>query len=206
MGPIRFGAGLAIALLVGGVLHAEGMATPRPAPFGLVLAAAPTVATPAQDRDAYARYERELRILLSPAQSAAAGTGGAAACPFLAGSSSGTSTQDCMNCHGLHQTHPVDIDYAQSAQRRPEFFRAPAEVVRRGVFLPDGQVKCITCHDPRSQWKYRLALPPGAAARLAVDVGNPATYERSRNTALPAPRPGSAVTPTPLCLSCHAYD
>jgi len=180
--------------------------------LGLVLAlAADSTAVTTADRDAYARYEAELRTLVSkPAPAAAlaqpAAPAGAASCPFLAGNSSGTSSQDCMSCHGLHQTHPVDIDYAQSAQRRPGFFRTPDEVVRRGVFLPDGQVKCTTCHDPRSGWKYRLALPPGAAARPAVDLGNPATYERSRNAAVAAPRPGSAVTPTPLCLSCHAYD
>jgi hypothetical protein len=188
MGPIRFGAGLAIALLVGGVPEAA-----RPPSTGA-------------DRDAYTRYERELRTLIAPSQSAAAGTSGTAACPFLAGGDRGTSTQDCMNCHGLHQTHPVDIDYAQSAQRRPEFFRSPDEVVRRGVFLPDGQVRCTTCHDPRSQWKYRLALPSGAAARPAVNLANPTTYERSRNALAPAPAAGSAVTPTPLCLACHAYD
>jgi hypothetical protein len=197
MGSIRFGAGLAIVLLIG---VPEAVRPPE------VLAAVPTVAPTAQDRDAYAMYERELKTLLSPSQPAAAGTGGAAACPFLAGSSSGTSTQDCMSCHGLHQTHPVDIDYAQSAQRRPEFFRTRDEVVRRGVFLPDGQVKCSTCHDPRSPWKYRLVLPPGAAARPAVNLANPTTYERSRNTPAPAPAAGSAVTPTPLCLSCHAMD
>jgi hypothetical protein len=197
MGPIRLGAGLVSVLFIGGALEA--------ARAPVVLAAAPAVAT-AQDRDAYARYERELRTLVSPPQSATVGTSGAAACPFLAGSSTGTSTQDCMSCHGLHQTHPVDIDYAQSAQRRPEFFRTPDEVVRRGVFLPDGQVKCSSCHDARSQWKYRLALPPGAAARPAIDLANPATYERSRKAATPPPAAGSAVTPTPLCLSCHAYD
>ena len=192
-------------------LYPMGMTTRGSALFGLLLATAPLARTTAQDRDEYAHYAAELRALAAKDAPAATSRTAKLAtapspCPFLTGTATGTSSQDCMSCHGLHQTHPVDIDYAQSAQRRPNFFRPPEEVVRRGVFLPEGQVKCSTCHDPHSSWKYRLALPPGAVARRAVNLADPATFERSRHAAEAAPPPGSSVTPTPLCLSCHAYD
>lgn len=112
-----------------------------------------------------------------------------------------------MSCHGLTQTHPVEIDYAAAAARRPEFYRTPAEATRRGAFMPDGQVKCVTCHDPLSPWKDKIALPPGAQPTPAVDLTNPRTFESRRaleaaNTTLP---PNSAVSPTPLCRLCHTY-
>jgi hypothetical protein len=113
-----------------------------------------------------------------------------------------------MSCHALHQTHPVDLDYAAAAQRRPESYRPADDVVRRGVFLPGGQLRCVTCHDWHSPWKNKIALPPGAKPRPAVSLSSPATYELPRKAfdAMPPLPPGSAVTPTPLCLSCHALD
>jgi hypothetical protein len=113
---------------------------------------------------------------------------------------------ECMSCHGLHQTHPVEIDYAAAAARRPEFYRSLAEATRVGLFIPDGQVKCVTCHDPNSPWKYKIALPPGAKPSPAVEA---MTVEQlsmpKKRLAAVTPPPGSAVTPTPLCMGCHLY-
>jgi hypothetical protein len=113
---------------------------------------------------------------------------------------------ECMSCHGLHQTHPVEIDYAAAAARRPEFYRSLAEAMRVGLFIPDGQVKCVTCHDPHSPWKYKIALPPGAKPSPAVET---MTVEQlsmpKQRLAAVTPPPGSAVTPTPLCMGCHLY-
>lgn len=194
-------------------LYSAAMTNRRMAILGIMLAGTPAVRTTAQDRGAYARYETELHTLLSPPTTGAAAPSASVAgaqasevCPFLGGTSTATSSQECMSCHGLHQTHPIDIDYVQSSQRRPDSFRTLDEVVRRGVYLPDGQVKCTTCHDPRSPWKYRLAVPPGTVARPAVNIANPSTFERTRKAAQAPLPPGSAVTPTPLCLACHAYD
>jgi hypothetical protein len=130
-----------------------------------------------------------------------------AQCRFFQPGAERTTADDCMSCHGMSQTHPVDLDYAAAAARRPGFYRSREEVVRRGVLLPGGQIKCVTCHDPQSPWKDKIALPPGAAAMPAVDLARPETYERPRSrTAADAHLPaGSAVTPTPLCQSCHTY-
>ena len=108
-----------------------------------------------------------------------------------------------MSCHEFTRTHPVQVDYAAAAARAPDLYRPLDEAIRRGVFLPDGQIKCLTCHDPGSRWKYKIALPPGAAAP-AVDPRKPQTYERPPALAAPLP-PGSAVSPTPLCQSCHTF-
>lgn len=126
-----------------------------------------------------------------------------APCSLLEPGADRTRTEDCMTCHQFNRTHSVDVDYGAAAARAPELYRPPDEAIRRGVFLPDGQIKCLTCHDPGSRWKYKIALPPGAAAP-AVDRLKPQTYERPPALAAPLP-PGSAVSPTPLCQSCHTF-
>ncbi len=112
---------------------------------------------------------------------------------------------ECMRCHALHRTHPVELDYAAAAAREPRDYATAEEVVRAGVFLLDGQVRCVTCHDQRSPWKYKLALPPGAVATPSVNTLSQRELEsasRSTRPAVPLPA-GSEVTQTPLCLSCH---
>lgn len=117
------------------------------------------------------------------------------------------TVQDCLACHEggtirAHASHPVDVDYAAAVGRPGALLRPLDEALRRGVLLSDGKVHCFTCHDPRSPWQSHIALPPGATARSAVMPGNESTYGADR----PAPRPGDDVSPTPLCLACHAYD
>ena len=110
----------------------------------------------------------------------------------------------CLACHEQPgPAHPVGMAYAPGAGSS---LRDPTEVVRRGVLLPDGEIRCVTCHDRRSPWKYRIALPPGSTVRAAVRPGDPATYDPALIAQRPAPKPGDAVTPKPLCLACHAMD
>lgn len=125
------------------------------------------------------------------------------------------SIGECLACHAEAHgrgNHPVDVDYEQAAARSAGSLREPREVVRAGVFLPGGRLHCLTCHDARSPWAARIALPPGATPVPAVRPGpaappgpgwRAAARERARAGSLP---PGSAVSPAPLCIACHALD
>ena len=112
------------------------------------------------------------------------------ACPRRAPASSsrasgnGATTRDCTACHvgfeGRH-SHPVDVDH-EAARFRSRggsgpSLRPAAEVVKRGIFLADGKVTCLTCHDGNSPWKAKIALPPDAQLREPVKPGNPQTYD-----------------------------
>lgn len=141
------------------------------------------------------------------------------ACGLLRGPET-ASTEDCIACHRgpgpaprLHTTHPVDVDYERARLGRGSSLRPQSEVVRRGVFLPEGQVRCLTCHDRRSPWRYKLAIPHGSRVRPHVRPGDPSTYAPLRSAGRTAPRPDPDLpaeerhaSPTPLCLACHAYD
>ena len=142
-----------------------------------------------------------------PSASTASAEGPPPGCSLFEPGSATVSTAKCMQCHGLSRTHPVDVDYAATIQRNPAFMYRPVEeVIRRGVFLPNGQVACVTCHDANSPWQDRIALPPGTTARPAVDPRKRETYAPLIQTAAAASLPAhSAVTPTPLCQACHTY-
>jgi hypothetical protein len=156
-------------------------------------------------------------LLLAP--SAAAGptlerTGDGPECDLLLPGSESAALGDCLRCHADQASshagsrHPVGLDYARAhaAQRGHGLpLRSPEEAVRRGAFLPGGELRCTTCHERRSPWRYRLAIPPGASVRAAVDPRDPATYGPAPGRAA-APRPGDAVGTKPLCLLCHGLD
>ncbi|BDG09261.1 hypothetical protein [Anaeromyxobacter paludicola] len=130
-----------------------------------------------------------------------------ARCSLLVAGREAAAADDCLVCHELHRTHPVDFPYPYPAFSRSPSLRTPDEAVRRGVFLPDGMIRCGTCHDGASPYRYRLAIPPGAQVAPAVKVGPVTAASSRRATRATAPAPASGdVTPTPLCLSCHAYD
>lgn len=123
---------------------------------------------------------------------------------FTAGARASRSA-DCLACHGpgasagqRRSCHPVGIDYANASRLRSSL-RQIDEVVRRGLFLPDHEIRCVTCHDERSQWAFAVALPPGATPRLEVDAADRRTQRRDP----PPPMPGDRVSPAPLCLACH---
>jgi cytochrome c peroxidase len=146
-------------------------------------------------------------LALAAASTARGGEPAGGDCKLFSREASTASTADCARCHENHEAHPVDVDYAAAAARQPFGLRRASEAVRRGVFLPDGRVACVTCHDAASPWKHHIALPPGAAARPAVNPRDASTYTGGRARPAGTPlQPGAAVTPTPLCLLCHAFD
>src|SRR5690242_18482324 len=149
----------------------------------------------------------------SPAAPPPAAAGVAPGCRLGRVTADAARTADCVSCHRDGHAgpgaHAVGVDYARAATESGGRLRPEEQVVARGVFLPGGRLECVTCHDPRSPWKHHLALPPGAKARAAVDPRRRETYLRSAirgEAAAAALPPGAAVTPTPLCLACHAFD
>jgi hypothetical protein len=131
----------------------------------------------------------------------------AAGCRFFAPEAHRVATAECVACHQGHDAHPVDVDLDARALRAGSSLRPAAEVVRRGVYLDGGRITCLSCHDARSRWAARLALPPGARVRTAVDPRNPASYlARAPETVDGRHLPdGTAVSPTPLCRACHTH-
>ena len=175
---------------------------------GLVPAVARGGGPSAADAQAYREYQAELERLLAAeatSQAPAAVQGRSVAdCKLFQVAPERVSAQECMSCHAMHATHPVEIDY-EAARFKPESgLRAVAEVVRRGVFLPGGKVHCVTCHDARSRWAFHVAIPPDALVRPAVNTNDPSTYERPVALSRPqALRAGTSVSLTPLCKVCH---
>jgi hypothetical protein len=158
----------------------------------------------AADRQAYAEYQVQLqRLLVTEATSQGQGRS-VGDCKLFQSAPERVPAQECMSCHGMHGTHPVEIDYEAARYKGQSELRPAADVVRRGVFLPEGKIACVTCHDPSSRWAFHLAIPPGAMVRPAVNPWDRSTYDRpvplSRPQALAA---GTSVSPTPLCRACH---
>jgi hypothetical protein len=147
-----------------------------------------------------------------PGVSPAVATAASSQCALGASLGDAVTTRACLGCHAAHaqRSHPVDVDYADAAWKSRGDLRPLAEVVRRGLLLPDGRLECVTCHDGRSQWAAKIALPPGAPALPAVFTNRRESYEgrsnwrTARASAVPALPPGSAVSPAPLCAACHA--
>ncbi len=173
------------------------------------------------DARAYAAYQARLAEIIAPAPATSSAIPPAVkaaatttpTCLLAPGSGNGATTADCTACHSTYasssHTHPVDV-YQDGGRSRS--LRSSAEVVRRGVFLADGRVSCLSCHDGNSGWKYKLALPPGSGAVARVTPGTSSTYTmrapvRLASASSTATMPtGSDVSPTPLCLACHALD
>ena len=180
------------------------------------------------DQQAYAIYQAKLaRLLASESGGDAGGRAIAsvqAGCILVPGAGSTATTRDCMACHPSHQgraSHPVDVDQDAASFRTRggsgPTLRLAAEVVKRGVFLADGKVSCLTCHDGNSTWKHKIALPPDAQLKEPVRPGDPRTYDPallrpSAMTGLNATTgkrllpSGTEVSPTPLCKVCHSFD
>jgi predicted CXXCH cytochrome family protein len=76
-----------------------------------------------------------------------------------------TTTRECLTCHdgtlgnthfATRGDHPVDVSYdgrlGGTTRLRPRF-----EVSRRLV-MPDGEVRCVTCHDGASTERSHVAV------------------------------------------------
>ncbi|HZZ85253.1 MAG TPA: hypothetical protein VFE30_12000 [Anaeromyxobacteraceae bacterium] len=128
-------------------------------------------------------------------------------CRLFADDADRVSTHECLSCHTggvgaqLRTCHPIELPYPPASNEPP--LRPLEDAVRRGAFLPGNVLRCVTCHDRSSPWDSAIALPPGAKPMRGVVPGDATTY--SPDKAAP-PRPGDRVTPTALCLECHAYD
>lgn len=188
----------------------------------------------AGEESSIAEYRRALARMLAaesaaePVRAPLAWSGGplaaASGCALVGGAGAGVPTSGCVACHAGHdgsRSHPVDVDLETARGRlspgRAPWLRSAAAVVAAGVFLPEGKVTCLSCHDGNSPWKHRLAIPPDAKLLDAVHPGDATTYGDgpSRTTVtrglaagvaaglLPA---GTEVSPTPLCRTCHAFD
>ena len=125
-----------------------------------------------------------------------------------------TPAAACLRCHSFEHGQPHDTDYEYTTRVSRSALRPVAEVIRRGLFLPEGRVVCLTCHDANSRWGSRLVIPPGSRVVGRVDTRDPSTFE-----SLPPPdrrmtvEQAASVLPTdtnlspkPLCLACHAFD
>lgn len=59
--------------------------------------------------------------------------------------------------------HPVDIDYAAAAQKRPSAF-TPEGALPDELRLSEGAVTCVTCHRAASKEPYRVSLSLSGSA------------------------------------------
>jgi hypothetical protein len=128
-------------------------------------------------------------------------------CELLLPGSQTASSTSCLACHArlAHGGHPYDVDYPElGTANGARSLRPLAEVARRGLVLPERQVRCITCHEGNSPWRYHIKVPSGAKPTAGIDRRRPVTYEKPET--LPPPRPGDYIAKKPLCLACHAMD
>ncbi len=169
---------------------------------------APVAGTEAQEPRPY------VRALPTPMEIRVDGPGPATdiGCALARPASGRASARECLACHGgsvrEHSSHPVDVDYEGSRGRLTGTLRPLREAVARGAFLPEGVVRCATCHDGRSRFRYRLAIPPGSEIRPSVrghaPEGDGAPADAARLADLATVADGFAVRP--LCLVCHPMD
>lgn len=120
-------------------------------------------------------------------------------CALLNPGADSATSASCRSCHLLPRVHPVDLDYGVVAARDPGRYVPGAEVVRAGLLLPYGELRCVTCHDGESPWRYRLVLPAGT---VAIVYRPPGGFPRTPASSTPA-SPGDDVDSTPLCRACH---
>jgi hypothetical protein len=87
-------------------------------------------------------------------------------CFLFQGESELQPSSACRVCHGGCMNHPVDVAYEAAAVRRRGSLWPHDEAVRRGAFLPDGELRCVSCHDRRSSCRSHLAVAPHECTSL----------------------------------------
>jgi hypothetical protein len=106
-----------------------------------------------------------------------------AACRLLELGSDHLTSEECLVCHRWERCHPIEVVYAHALARQllggGQFLRPEGEAVGRGAYLPDGRVRCVTCHDRHSLAGSHLAFPASGAADQSIK---------------------------PLCLKCHPRE
>jgi hypothetical protein len=140
------------------------------------------------------------------AEEAAPASPAPGACAIHSPEAATLASAACVACHegaraGAH-SHPVDRSYATARAGSSSALRDPSEVARLGIRLPDGELRCMTCHDGASPWAHYIALPPGAEVRAAFDARD---LGSEGETPARTPNPGDEVSAKPLCLGCHAF-
>jgi hypothetical protein len=114
----------------------------------------------------------------------------AGTCRLLEVGSENLPSATCRACHPWQGCHPVDVEYEAVAGRDGFDLRRVDVAIQRGAFLPEGQVRCVSCHDRNSSEPSRLAIRREPRAGPATAA--PPVY---RDTRL-----------QPLCAQCHMRD
>jgi hypothetical protein len=96
----------------------------------------------------------------------------------------------CRECHPWDRCHPVDVEYAAAVAKDAFDLRRADVAVQRGAFLPEGQVRCVSCHDRDSAEPFRLAIRREPRTGAAPDA-TPARHDPELK---------------PLCAQCHMRD
>jgi len=126
----------------------------------------------------------------------------------------------CLACHGnegfampgadgqMRQLHVIKDKFGKSVHGK----RACQECHNDITEIPHKpgvthKVSCVTCHVGTSTVANRLALPEGSMVRPAVIPRDRTSYTMpvvwTRIDQLPQ---GAVVSPTSLCMACHAFD
>jgi hypothetical protein len=105
------------------------------------------------------------------------------ACRLLELGSDRLASEECLVCHKSEHCHPVEVVYVHALARQilrgGTFLRSEDEAVGRGAYLPDGRVRCVTCHDRHSRAGSYIAFPASSVADQGIK---------------------------PLCLECHPRE
>ncbi len=118
----------------------------------------------------------------------------AESCRLMELGSDGLKSEECRTCHNWAGCHPSEVVYADAVERQiarnATFLRTEHEALSRGAFLPEGRVRCVTCHNRHSTEDAHLAIPLSTGRRAGTQaLGTRADHSEKL-----------------LCLVCHPRD
>jgi hypothetical protein len=114
-------------------------------------------------------------------------------CALTDANSDTMAASSCRKCHPWSACHPVDKDYASASLRKAVPLRPLTDAIRFGAFLPNGEVRCVSCHSRHSTLEFHLAIPA---------TSGPEELSPGRRTVSPSGNRGFKA----LCLECHPFD